>query len=70
MVQEASGCVDEEGPQEVPRETWEDLLARITGIDPRVCPHYGKGKMIQREILSGSSVNLLDRMPLYGGCPP
>jgi len=57
-------------PEEVPKETWEDLLTRITGIDPRVCPHCGKGKMIQREIFSSSSASLLDRMPLYDGCPP
>ena len=56
--------------EEVPKETWQDLLTRITGIDPRVCPHCGKGKMIQKEILSACSVNLADRMPLYGGCPP
>ena len=53
-----------------PKESWEDLLTRITGIDPRVCPHCGKGRMIQREILPPCSVSLADRMPLYGGCPP
>jgi len=56
--------------EEVPKETWEDLLTRITGIDPRVCSHCGKGKMIQREILPASFVSLADRMPLFGGCPP
>ena len=56
--------------EQVPKETWENLLTRITEIDPRVCPHCGKGKMIQKEILSAYSVNLADRMPLYGGCPP
>jgi hypothetical protein len=53
-----------------PKESWEDLLTRITGIDPRVCPHCGKGRMIQREILPACSVSPADRMPLYGGCPP
>jgi hypothetical protein len=38
-------------PEQVPKETWQDLLTRITGIDPTICPHCGKGKMIQREIL-------------------
>jgi len=60
-------------PEEGPRETWEDLLTRITGIDPRVCPFCGKGKMIQREILPACSGSLVDRMPLHGGysgCPP
>jgi hypothetical protein len=64
------GVLRREEPEEAPKETWEDLLTRITGIDPRVCPHCGKGKMIQKEILSACSVNLADRMPLYGGCPP
>jgi hypothetical protein len=57
-------------PEEIPKETWQDLLTRITGIDPRVCPHCGKGKMIQREILSVCPVSLADRHPPYGGCPP
>jgi hypothetical protein len=43
-----------------PKETWQDLLTRITGIDPRICPHCGKGKMIQREIL----------LPQENGRPP
>jgi hypothetical protein len=55
---------------EVPKETWEDLLTRITGIDPRVCPHCGRGKMIQREILSACPVSLADRMLPCGGRPP
>ena len=42
------------------KEKWEDLLLRITGIDPRVCPYCGKGKMVLREKLH----------PRRGGCPP
>ena len=64
------GVLTDKEPGEVPKETWEDLLTRITGIDPRVCPHCGTGKMIQREILSVCSVSLADRMPPYGGRPP
>ena len=64
------GVSTDKEPEEPTKETWEDLLTRITGIDPRVCPRCGKGKMIQKEILSACSVNLADRMPLYGGCPP
>lgn len=33
------------------KETWEDLLFRITGIDPRICPECKKGKMVRRETL-------------------
>jgi len=46
--------------QKAPKETWEDLLTRITGIDPRVCPHCGKGKWVLRETL----------LPLYWERPP
>jgi hypothetical protein len=49
-----------EESREVPKETWQDLLTRITGIDPRVCPYCGKGKMIQRETL----------LPQHNGRPP
>jgi hypothetical protein len=45
------GVLPGKEPGEVPRETWQDLLTRITGIDPRVCPRCGKGKMIRRELL-------------------
>ena len=64
------GVLTSKESKEVPKETWEDLLTRITGIDPRVCPICGKGKMVQREILPACSVSMGDRMPLYGGCPP
>jgi hypothetical protein len=45
---------------DVEKESWEDLLFRITGIDPTVCPTCGKGKMVQREKLQ----------PKRGRCPP
>jgi hypothetical protein len=54
------GVVTREEPEKDPKETWQDLLTRITGIDPRVCPYCGKGKMIQKEIL----------LPQENGRPP
>jgi len=33
------------------KPTWEELLTRITGIDPRLCPHCGKGRMLLKEAL-------------------
>jgi len=54
------GVAASEETEEVPKETWQDLLTRITGIDPTICPHCGKGKMIQREIL----------LPQHNGRPP
>ncbi|MGD0918468.1 MAG: IS91 family transposase [Thermodesulfobacteriota bacterium] len=64
------GVLTAKEPERVPKETWQDLLTRISGIDPRVCPHCGKGKMIQREILSTCSVSPANRMPPNGECPP
>jgi hypothetical protein len=37
------------------REPWQDLLARITGVDPRICPSCGKGKMVLKEVLNPSA---------------
>jgi hypothetical protein len=42
------------------KESWEDLLFRITGIDPRICPYCGKGKMVRKETLQ----------PKRSRCPP
>ena len=38
------GVVTSEKPEQVSKETWEDLFNRVTGVDPRICPHCGKGK--------------------------
>jgi len=57
-------------PEESPREAWEDLLTRLNGVDPRVCPFCGQGKMIPREILVACVTNAADRMPQYAGYPP
>jgi len=62
------GASTSEEPKEGPKESWQDLLTRITGIDPSVCPYCGKGKMIQREPLLPGSIGL-DLLP-HPGCPP
>jgi hypothetical protein len=64
------GVLIPEGSKEVLKETWQDLLTRITGIDPRVCPYCGKGKMIQRETLPPCSIGLADDLLPHPGCPP
>jgi len=38
--------------------SWQDLLTRITGHDPRICPYCGKGKMVLKEILDPSALPL------------
>jgi hypothetical protein len=64
------GVLIPEAPKESPKESWQDLLTRITGIDPRVCPYCGKGKMIQRETLPSCSIRLADDLLPHPGCPP
>jgi hypothetical protein len=64
------GVLISEDSKRVLKETWQDLLARITGIDPRVCPYCGKGKMIQRETLSPCSIGLAHDLFPHPGCPP
>jgi hypothetical protein len=38
------------------RESWQELLFRITGRDPRICPYCGKGTMVVKEVLSASAL--------------
>jgi hypothetical protein len=40
------------------QEPWQDLLERITGVDPRICPHCGKGKMVLNRVLNPSALPL------------
>lgn len=39
------------------KETWQDLLTRITGRDPRICPYCGKGRMVLKEVLKPSALS-------------
>jgi hypothetical protein len=64
------GVVIPEESKKGSKETWQDLLTRITGIDPRICPHCGQGKMIQREVLPASSISLDHKRFPCAGCPP
>ena len=64
-----------EGPKDASKESWQDLLTRITGIQAslRVRPYCGKGKMIQRETVypipigAGAEASTTPTAPL---CPP
>jgi hypothetical protein len=68
--QKLLGVPSKEGPEESPKETWQDLLTRITGMDPRVCPFCGQGKMVEKEILPACAISTANRMAQYTGCPP
>ena len=41
----------QDNANKVGREPWEDLLTRITGVDPKVCPQCGQGQMKLKEVL-------------------
>ncbi len=43
------GSLCEQAKEEKP--TWQDLLYRLTGIDPGICPECGKGQLITKEVL-------------------
>jgi hypothetical protein len=45
-------------PNSTKREPRQDLLTRITGVDPRICPYCGKGKMLLKEVLNPSAPSL------------
>jgi len=64
------GVLISEDSKQLLKEPWQDLLTRITGIDPRVCPYCGKGKMIQTETLPPCSISLVDDLLPHPGCPP
>ena len=51
------GVCDPEEPQNS-NEPWQDLLTRITGRDPRLCPYCGKGTMVLKEVLNPSALPL------------
>lgn len=48
---ELLGVQMEQDKEKRRRETWQEFFARMTGIDPRVCPHCGEGKLVLKEIL-------------------
>jgi hypothetical protein len=64
------GVSTSEEPKEGPKESWQDLLTRVTGMDPRICPYCRKGKMIQKETLPPGSIGLTDHLLPHAGCPP
>jgi len=68
--QKLLGLASNEESEESSKETWQDLLTRVTGIDPRVCPFCGQGKMIPREILVACVRITAGEIPQYAGRAP
>jgi hypothetical protein len=52
------GVYQQQHNREKPRLPWQDLLERITGVDPRICPYCGKGKMVRKQVLDPSAFPL------------
>ncbi len=52
ICKEILGVLDTD-KEELPKaESWEELLFRLTGNDPRICPCCGKGKIVRKGKLS------------------
>jgi len=58
LCKEFLGVLDSNEHEDSQKETWEDLLIRITGIDPRLCPVCGEGRMRIKEKLPMGSCGL------------
>lgn len=54
--QEILGAATAQKASPTPAFNWEDWLRELTGIDPRLCPKCGKGRMVSREILPAVKV--------------
>jgi hypothetical protein len=52
------GVKCQDGNKENGNESWRDLLVRLTGVDPRICPYCGKGKMVLKQVLNPSAFPL------------
>ncbi len=48
------GSLNIDKEESLKAESWEELLFRLTGKDPRICPCCGKGRMVRKgKLLSG-----------------
>ncbi|MDY6988941.1 MAG: IS91 family transposase [Thermodesulfobacteriota bacterium] len=46
------GVLKDQSNEKANRASWQELFFSVTGIDPTVCPHCGKGKMVLAEVLA------------------
>jgi hypothetical protein len=46
------GVTTDQSNEKANRPSWQELFFSVTGIDPTVCPHCGKGNMVLREVLA------------------
>ncbi len=45
--------------QEPEAESWEELILRLTGVDPTICTNCGEGRMVRRIIIRRPSYRML-----------
>ncbi len=50
---------ESQNDQETKADSWEELLLRLTGVDPTICSNCGKGKMVRRRIVRRPTYRLL-----------
>jgi hypothetical protein len=50
---------ESQNKQDPKAESWEELILRLTGVDPTICTNCGKGKMVRRRIVRRPSYRLL-----------
>ncbi len=48
ICKEILGSIDNDKEEQLQKESWEELLFRLTGKDPRTCPCCGKGGMVRK----------------------
>jgi hypothetical protein len=48
ICKEILGSIDNDKEGLSQKESWEELLFRLTGRDPRICPCCGKGRMVRK----------------------
>ncbi len=51
LCREALGVPASQNNEESRTESWEEMLLRLTGVDPTICPNCDKGRMVRRRIL-------------------
>ena len=50
--------VPSEAPPQTPHETWQDLVQRLTGKDPTLCPRCGQGQLVVQASLPRQPASL------------
>ncbi|MCP4266755.1 MAG: IS91 family transposase [Candidatus Brocadiaceae bacterium] len=62
ICREILGLIDNDREEQSHKESWEELLFRLTGKDPRICPCCGKGRMVRKgELTSVKKLTIIKK---------